>query len=105
MMTRIQSGLVLAAVLAMISVFVVGCDSMTDYPRSEQPTDRSDTYKTGSGTYGGTDSNYNPSDSNSGSPVMPPGTSSYSGSSVGGANTGGSPSTGATTTGPGTEGR
>ncbi|HSV14943.1 MAG TPA: hypothetical protein VLI90_11855 [Tepidisphaeraceae bacterium] len=58
MTSRIFSALVLAAVLAVLGLLVIGCDSMTDYPHNGEQTDRSDTLKTGSGTYAGTDSAY-----------------------------------------------
>src|SRR5213592_15258 len=58
MTSRIHAAAMLVAVLAAIVLLAIGCDSMTTYPHNGEQTDRSDTYKTGRGTYGGTDSAY-----------------------------------------------
>jgi hypothetical protein len=60
-MTRrrpLLSFLATAALTFPTMLTLVGCDWMTDYPHNEEQTDRSDMLKTGSGTYGGTNSAY-----------------------------------------------
>lgn len=102
----------LIVLFAMMIFMIVGCDmfdSMNDYPPSHDATDRSDTLKTGAGTYGGTNSAYNNaapvSQSGSTSNVVAPATATYGGSNAGGSNAGNTTAPGVSAPGPDTQGR
>src|SRR5947209_18649921 len=57
-MIRNTARFAMLALMPLAFATFVGCDSMTDYRHNGEQTDRSDTMKTGSGTYGGTNSAY-----------------------------------------------